>query len=368
MKIGIVTQSLRVNYGGLLQNYALQEVLRNRGHEAVTIDQPCLNEKYYRILLSAVKTLLLKAAGRGGKRRLPIDISVMYRNYVSQNIRRFIGKYIVSSRQFIKYDETRKYVVENGFDALIVGSDQVWRPKYNVDIYHSFLDFAEGLDVKRIAYAASFGVDGWEYTEQETERCSCLVRSFDGVSVREQSGVGLCSEYLKIQARQVLDPTMLLGRDDYMKLASSEKKSFKGIGVYFLDANEEKMNFVSDIAAQKGADVYFIGTPDDKGVLPSVESWIKGFADADLIITDSFHGSVFSLMFNKEFYPLVNPSRGAGRFHSLLDMFGLSERILVAPYDSARRPDSINWDNVNARLNELRRESLEFIDSNLDKQ
>ena len=258
MKIGIITQSLRVNYGGILQNYALQKVLKNKGYDVVTIDQPCENEKYYRMVLSALRTFILKLFRKGGKRKYPTDICKRYRNFVSKNIQKFINEHIVFSKQLIDYEETKEYVVNHKIDAIIVGSDQVWRPKFVKDIYHSYIDFAEKLDVKRIAYAASFGVDNWEYNDIQTQRCSSLIKKFIGVSVRELSGIELCRKYLDVEAQLVLDPTLLLKSEDYMYLIKNENTTYKGIGVYLLDFNEEKMNFIAELAAQSGKNVFYI--------------------------------------------------------------------------------------------------------------
>ena len=98
------------------------------------------------------------------------------------------------------------------FDAFVVGSDQVWRPRYNAYIPNLFLDFTEGMSVKRIAYAASFGTDQWEFSAEQTTISSFLAKKFDIVSVREASGIQLCKQNLGVDAIQVLDPSLLLRR------------------------------------------------------------------------------------------------------------------------------------------------------------
>lgn len=366
MKVGIITQSLRVNYGGILQNYALQEVLRRLGHEVVTIDQPCKKEKYYRILLSAIKTLLLKLIGKAGNRRYPMDISRNYRSFISANIVKFIDSYISRSKQLIGYNETRRYVADNGINALIVGSDQVWRPIYNLDICHSFLDFADGLNVKKISYAASFGVENWEYDADKSKRCSELIKQFDDISVRESSGIELCKRFLGVDSKLVLDPTLLLSAKDYRNLSGKTNVKNKGIGVYLLDVSKEKMDFVNRLSQQLDKEVNFIGKPAENGQLPSVEEWIKGFDEAELIVTDSFHGTIFSTIFNKSFYSLVNIDRGSSRFESILSLIGLQNRMLYSPYIADIKDIyCINWDSVNAVIKGLQETSMNFLVRNL---
>ena len=105
------------------------------------------------------------------------------------------------------------------FDAIVVGSDQVWRPKYFKDkIENAFLDFAKSWNIKRIAYAASFGTDEWEYAPKQTKRCGELLKLFDFVSVREMSGINLCATHFDLGAKLEPDPTMLLTTEDYMRL------------------------------------------------------------------------------------------------------------------------------------------------------
>ena len=366
MKIGIITQSLRVNYGGLLQNFALQYALKRLNYDVVTIDQPCANDSYTVILLSSIKTFILKCIGQGRKRKYPMDINRWYRARVTQHIEKFISKHINRSKQILSYTESEKYIIDNYIDALIVGSDQVWRPKYNLDIYHSFLDFSEKQNVKRLAYAVSFGVDEWEYSDEQTIRCAELVKLFNGVSVRENSGINLCKKYLNIDSKLVLDPTLLLSANDYNQLIKDETKTNKGIALYILDMNPEKEAFINEVSKILNKNVYRIGVEDEKGVLPSVESWIKGISDADLVITDSFHGCVFSIIYNKQFYSLGNANRGMSRFTSLFTMLDMHDRLLFSPFDAnIIEENNLDWNKINLRIKDLREDSIKFITDNL---
>ena len=194
MRIGILTLPLHTNYGGILQAYALQTVLERMGHDVCLIEkkrQP-LRLPLWKAPLSYGKRIIKNLTGN------PFPIfyeQKMNREepVVRQNTDKFINKYI-KRRIVDDFSDIRG----TDFDAIVVGSDQIWRPKYFQEIEHAFLDFTEGWNIKRIAYAASFGTDEWEYTPEQTERCAKLLKRFDAVSVREKLGVSLCKEYFHV--------------------------------------------------------------------------------------------------------------------------------------------------------------------------
>ena len=214
MRIGIYTQPLRLNYGGILQAWALQTVLMRMGHEVVTFDpDPFLRLSWKSLPFVYAKRIVKKLMGSKSAIFLERHINKEYINK-SQYLRPFIETHI-RRKEFKNVYELQ----QNDYDLLIAGSDQVWRPKYNTSygrtIYNAFFDFAENWNVKRIAYAASFGTDEWEYNEKQTWLCSRLASLFSAISVREISGINLCKKYLGVDATHVLDPTMLLKREDY---------------------------------------------------------------------------------------------------------------------------------------------------------
>ena len=211
MKIGIVTLPLHANYGGILQVYALQTVLERMGHRVALIDRTLYwGAGPVRRTLVYANRLLKMALGKKidfFRERKADELRRIPRQYTDIFIRKHIRR-----RSVVLYSQVRR----RDYDALVVGSDQVWRPLYFENtIGNAFLAFAEGWKIGRIAYAASFGTDTWEYTPEETEECSRLAKSFDAVSVREESGIALCRKYLGVDAVQTLDPTLLLQKDDY---------------------------------------------------------------------------------------------------------------------------------------------------------
>ncbi|MFU2362202.1 MAG: polysaccharide pyruvyl transferase family protein [Clostridiales bacterium] len=252
---------------------------------------------------------------------------------VASNINQFINTYI--HRRIVNFES----LTEGEYDAFIVGSDQVWRPSYNQHLEQAFLNFTENWkNVKRIAYAASFGVDNWEFTKKQTEECKRLVQKFDFVSVREDTAVNLCKEHLGIEATHVLDPTLLLSADDYQKLIDGLKISDSPyVFSYLLDESEEKIDILEDISKRLNLPVRKIKLEKDISKIPmsklksltypSIQEWLASFAQADFVVTDSFHGTVFSIIFNKPFVVLPNKGRGVARFESLLKDISLENRI-----------------------------------------
>lgn len=329
MKIKIITQHLLNNYGGLLQNFALQQVLKRMGNEVDTIDYLRIVNftPFWRCLLSWVKSFVLLFIP--GKCRRFVRYS--YKGCRNTLTNDFVSKWISTSFKCYRY---KKKMLEC-CDVVIVGSDQVWRPKYNCRIEDMYLKFAEELPIKRIAYAASFGVADWEYTSKQTRECSRLAQKFDAISVREESGVKLCKEHLGVDSTWVLDPTLMLTKEDYMSVCEGNPVcNEKYLAVYVLDENEEVTATYKKEAATRGLIVkkFHAGA---KSTL-TVSEWLAMFRDASFVVTDSFHGTVFSIIFGKEFKCVYNKGRGTARFESLMNLYNSGKL-------EEMREFSINW-------------------------
>lgn len=370
MKIGILTLPLHTNYGGILQAYALQTILERMGHEAIVLGKKNHAQlpPLWKMPLSYSKRLIKKFIL--GEKSIRIFHEQWYNKtypIVSQYTQKFIDKYI----NYVTPGDLSS-LNPNDFDAIVVGSDQIWRPIYYRKIENAFLAFAEEWKIKRIAYAASFGTDQWEYTSDQTEKCKNLVKKFDAVSVRESSAVNLCKEHFGINALHVLDPTMLLNKNDYISLfeASQTPKSPGNLLVYILDETHEKAELVDKIAKEKGLIPFMVNSlvdnqyaPLEKRIQPPIENWLRGFYDAEFVITDSFHGCVFSIIFGKPFIAYGNIKRGLSRFNSLLKMFSLEDRLTTS--NNINQLNDIDWNLIEKKLNDLRIESFDFLKNNL---
>ena len=326
--IKIITQPLLNNYGGLLQNYALHKCLANLGVNSQTVD--CLRiicSPFYMYLGSWLKTLFYNLVLR--KKRDFVKYS--HKGYRYKFSCDFINKWISRSAKCYKY---KADLIRDSY-AIIVGSDQVWRPKFNYRIEDMFLKFAVNLPVKRIAYAASFGVDYWEFSPRQTNVCSALAKKFDAISVREESGVKLCKDYLGVEATWVLDPTLLLKKEDYLPICEEIPVcGEKYLAVYVLDENELVTATYENEAAVRGLVVKKFHA-DSKSTL-TVPEWLAMIRDASYIVTDSFHGTVFSIIFGKEFKCVCNEGRGSARFDSLLKLYESGKL-------NEMREFSLNW-------------------------
>ena len=367
MRIGIVTTVLSNNYGGILQNYALQTVLKRFGHEVITLGYTTSVPLSSRIL-SLCKRLLLFISGKHV--RIKGWPSKRQQAIINSNTQRFINRYIEELKMY-KLREIAKYE-SNGFDAVVVGSDQVWRGT-GKNILPLFLQGFNDTQI-RISYAASFGIDKWQFDAQTTIAIRESLARFKAISVREVSAIKLIRENLDLEAKQVLDPTMLLCKEDYCSIIGPEMPKDQ-VMVYILDNSEFKSNVINLAANHFSYRVievmpkHYFGSypcPVEDCVFPPVEEWLKGFRDSKFVVTDSFHGTVFSIIFNKPFVTINNAVRGSARFHSLLSLFGL-ERRLVSSIGQAKEiiSEPIDFNKVNRIIESKREDALDFIKTNL---
>lgn len=368
MRIGILTLPLHTNYGGILQAYALQTVLKRMGHEVVIIDEPIrqLKSSKKRICKRIIKKIL-------GRTTTIFWEKYSFENYpiVSQNINKFINQYL--SRIVVN---SPLELEETDFDAIVVGSDQIWRPKYYSEISNAFLDFAKDWKhLRRIAYAPSFGTDRWEYTEEQTKQIAELLHMFDAISVREESGIDLCQRHLGVKAILVLDPTMLLSKEDYCNLINKSDTEVPSGGLlkYILDESDQLTELLSFISNEKQIDVFSVkaksfleGSKAEECICPSIETWLRGFRDAKFVVTDSFHACVFSMIFNKPFCVVGNKARGMARFNSLLKMFNQDFRMVDSVLEYQERAIQINQSpNIDFERLLIKKQSLEFLNKAL---
>lgn len=369
MRIGILTLRLGANYGGLLQAYALQTILERMGHEVTVLDKKfkCSSLPVWKMPLIYPIRFMNKVLKRKKNNIVFLERYVAkVKPIVEQNADKFIAKYI--HRTLV--DDYSKFEAAKELDAIVVGSDQVWRPKYfGVNIENAFLNFAKNAKIKRVAYAPSFGVDTWEYNSQQTGNCKYLLQKFDGVSVREESGVDLCKTYFGVNAVWALDPTMLLEVEDYIALFKSANtpKSKGSLLYYVLDDTPEKADIIKKIETEKRLKSFRVGSKIDdlcaplaERIQPPLEEWLRGFYDAEFIVTDSFHACVFSILFKKQFVVVANEKRGNSRIESLLKCFGLQNRLVNNNLDISTL-DEIDYKSVYVKLEEKRKQSMKFI-------
>lgn len=368
MKVGIITQPLGRNYGGILQNWALQQIILRLGHRPVNITYYGISWKsriynYWYSLFSYI----IKHAIRHPRRKQAFKpwVSTPY-----STLRKFVAKNIKKT-QFMPLI-TSDVLLKNGITTLILGSDQIWRPKYN----EGYLDimFCNGIDPKSeincFTYAASFGSGAWEYSREETLLATKNITKFKSISVREESGVGLCKKYLNASSKQVLDPTLLLNKQDYNKFVNSRTLSNipdDCIGVYFLDFNEDKKQIVNIVCQELKKRPYYFGVKQGKnGEYQAIEEWLSTYNKCPFIVTDSFHGTVFSIIYHIPFISVANIKRGIDRFQSVLSIVKLTDRLVFEGDKPKTVNCTINWDKVDSQIEMLREQSISFLTDNIN--
>ena len=367
MRIEIKTFPCVGNYGGMLQAYALSMVLNEMRLEVCYQNMATDFVNFiYSQPLSKIKAKVKHVLyGMGAKFILP-PFSYQY----------IVGCKFV--RSFFSNVANRNYNLI-GADAFLVGSDQVWRKSYAkpADVAHYFLDFATPKQrACSVSYAASFGSDEWEGTPEETEECGRLLREFKAVSVREHSGVKICKEVFGVDAVQMPDPTLLLHTSDYEKIIDSEKTwlpESKYVAAYVLDETAGKAELLQEGAEALNLQLQHLmphaTAKKRRDRFPiSVPQWLRLIRDCEYFITDSFHGCVFAIIYNKPFVCLGNAGRGNARFDTLLGTFGLEDRMVThaSPEEIQRVLNTpIDWERVNAIHDAERERGINFLKENL---
>lgn len=366
MKIAILTLCLHNNYGGILQAYALNRYLRQLGFDASTFNLKIKPKQvsWLRCILVFFWRLIKFAMGKKGI--LFFNVNKQYRlmNTAGAEQARFIHEHIPTtdiSLPILNVNEQLK-----NFDTFIVGSDQVWRPAFTKSFQkHFFFNFVDSNKTK-LSYAASFGVD--EFCYDDTQTVQQLLAGFKAVSVREHSGIDICNKLGYLNAECHIDPTMLLTKEQYLELLqlSESIKQTNSIATYILDETELTGHVVQFVSKQGNFRPQAIGKLH-RSSYPSIESWIQGIASSSFVVTDSFHGTVFAIIFNKPFISITNKGRGESRFRTLLQRFSLEHRLITKLSDLDKLDlFDIDFSVINAIIDRERARAKDYFTTNID--
>lgn len=401
MKVALVIFRLGPSHGSILQSYALYRCLRQLGHEVTVVDAqwPLPLRRWLRPTASRLVKRVL------GLYHGPVfyrgDYPAVMMSRLNGFIQRGFGQDLITVHN-------RRDLAAAGrldVDAYVVGSDQTWRPRYVHDVRHYFLSFVSAArPVLRIAYAPSFGTSRWEYTPALEAECRQLLQRFAAVSVREAEGVTLCREHFGVSATHVLDPSMLLTKDDYLNaliaapqeaaplidapltavpqgtaaftdaplIAAPKDAAIPSpfVGYSLIDFSPRNQEMVAQIATtlhlpscRLNAKIDDYRSPMAERIPPAIEDWLTGIHQSRLVVADSFHATVFAILLNRPFIVLANQERGLSRLQSLLAMVGLENRLVDSPAQitPALLDEPIDWEAVNARLATRRQASIEFL-------
>ncbi|MDD7560132.1 MAG: polysaccharide pyruvyl transferase family protein [Bacteroidales bacterium] len=320
-KIGILTLPIGRGYGGILQNYALQKVLKKEGADPVTIN---LRKEVsdIRLVLGSIKRMIL--TNDFSTRSILTNSKLRYQ---TEQLRRFIATHIKLSDPITSEEQFSTYVTVLDPIAIVVGSDQVWRPEYTPVFSPYLLQDISDNGIRKYAFSASFGYAPHNLFKSDIKQMTTALRKFDGISLREDDATTYCQTKLKYgNSFTTVDPTMLLKRENYDELLENRIATPTGAFVYLLDSTKEAKERVQIILKNVGMNV-FSCEPDNEltplvsglkeGQIPSIEQWLSSIRNADLIITDSFHCAVFSSIYGKPFVCIENKNRGNSRFETL---------------------------------------------------
>lgn len=346
MKIGILSLALGRNYGGILQQYALSKYLESLGNQVVIINRQPNSDGFLKTAIrNTLKSLGIKRYNRQPR--------------VEPNLRDFIQREftvsppVSSARQFLNLCKKEQ------FDAIVYGSDQIWRREFELSCGLDYFGVSTPDAVKQIAYAPSFGLDVWEYNEKETSVILDSLSRFSALSSREESGIKLIKDNLALDASLVSDPTMLLAASHYATISSLPKIKKPYCFVYWLGDMDSMNEVIKCKTANRNLALVSINLRSDYP-LPSIEDWLSYLKNAEYVITDSFHGTVFSLLFHKQFYIHCNKSGGFGRIETLLTKIG-AESKLTNP------EQNIDYEVVEKRICAFRSESQSFLNDALSR-
>lgn len=373
-----IPPSTNANYGGILQAWALQRVLEDLGHltavDSTFSNRPRLARRLATTFkLRLVSTLLRILGGGPGHGAGWYALQAANRPLLDFSRRR-----IRMTALYSHGIEVRSAVTASA-SAFVVGSDQIWNPRYS-DVSSFLLDFLPGDDPRpRIAYAASFGSESPAFDETLIRRSAPLARRFTAVSVREDSGVRLCEELWGVEAVRVIDPTMLLSPDAYRSLWESAGVRASGgtTAVYILDDDPAKRTVIDTVATALGTAQDELQAPQPRSFRDftrdpaafakrSIERWLAGIAGSEAVLTDSYHGTVFAILFNRPFLVFPNAQRGMARFETLLRIFSLEGRVARGDGDDLDRMlDPIDWTSVNRRIGNERGRGIDFLATSL---
>lgn len=334
------------NYGASLQAYALQQSIFKIGikNEVLNYQSNYMSKPYS---FSALK--------RKGMLRYLLGIAYFFVRIPRKTKFREFRNYIKMSPP-LSCDNLNS--IENKYDAFIAGSDQIWNDSLTNFDSSYYLDFVKSPE-KKLSYAASFGFEN--IPDNLKLKYKDLLNDFSIFNMREESGVKNINQLLGRPANLVLDPTMLLTKDDWNKVGVFSRRKYKYILVYQTTVSSVLIKTVKKLAFSSGYRVICIPFPLGGFIKSKLElragprEWIGLIRDAEIVVTDSFHGLAFSIIYNKNFYVCITEQ--ATRIYNLLNIFQLKDRICTQPSE-ALLTNEINWKIVNTKLNLEREISL----------
>ena len=369
-KVVIITIHYVDNFGSVLQTYATQHTFNKLGCSAQILDYIRENYRY---------PYLLKETSQKYKKRQGLLYAQPFRSVLlfrwsliykkrERIFSKFRRKYFNLTKSYHDYSDLMN--CPPLADIYVTGSDQVWNNEYNGGFLPEyFLSFAP-KDSKKIAFSASFGKT--QFDREDLEEMHPYLKEYDGISVREESGLGILKGVGCHNAIHVLDPTLMLSKEDWcraLNISDSflQKKSQKGyVLLYQLNYNEKMKVFAERLAAENNLKLYIVSAvykiaSQNAKILNYLapEEFVSCINGAAYVVTDSFHGTAFSLNFHKNVY-VFNPPKYSTRISSILKLVGVEHRLVEEEMDWMKYCP-INFETVDAVFESERKKANEFI-------
>lgn len=371
MVINVITRHAPTNYGSLLQAIATQRVIMNLGHECRIIN-------YIPKCETGVRMAITQLERKTKWRRNPIKKAIYLMVAEPETLlmeRKFLAmrkKYLLMGPCCATTGELKKLYAEKKDEVFLTGSDQVWGP-ISTGHYDPtyFLDFVPKSS-RKLAFAASFGKTIFD--EQTLKEYRVLLKKYDSLAVRENVAVELLKK-MDISAKQVLDPTLLMDADAWSEYVKPMKKPEKYVLVYQIHANSDLDHYavkfaekaelpllrVSPLLHQAKRSGKFVYCPDISGFLDLVKN-------ATYLVTDSFHGTAFAINFNTQFVEVLPNTGTSSRNQSILELTGLTDRIVRDLNDFSYIDQEIDFKEANEKISTSRIESIRILEEMLAEQ
>ncbi len=364
MKIGILTFPNSVSYGATLQMYALYRAIRAEGHEAEVIN-------YHNAYMKG-EHHLDKNKHASVKRFLKTRVRMLLHGRLYRAFRRFEAETVTfyPSRPFSNKQTLPS--VGQRYDTIVCGSDQVWNPHITDTDMSYFLDFC-GEKTRRVSYAPSFGVE--EFSKEFTDAVQAQLTQFAAVSVREKTGADFVRPLVEKDVAVVADPTFLLDTSEWQAIEKEHPAAAGEYMLYFaVHRSDALLRRCRAISRARGLKLIVVGGNPLKRLKnrdPMIEyavdvspaEWLYLIHHARLVVTDSFHGTVFSVIFHRDFF-VEYPRHANSRLVHLLTELGLSDRVLRADAEPTVEP--IAYDYTDRRRAEMKAMSQEFLKTSLE--
>jgi hypothetical protein len=354
MKIGIITFHRAVNYGAVLQAYALRRVLGYDNADIIDYRNPLIEKLY--------------CPWRPVRPFTPRNIAAYLINIPiklvkNRAFRGFLKRFAGAGGRAVK-NNAELLSLNGSYSAFVTGSDQVWNHDRSGFDETYFLGFAD--EGKKFSYAASFGFSSLD--DKYAARYRELLQSYSAISVREEQGSGIVEKLLGSRAEVVLDPTLLLDGNDWADISgkSGIKTPGRYILLYVFELTQNLREFVLRLSDETGLSIIWVQASLSRRLekakklyCASPEDFLKLFQNASYVVTNSFHGLAFSLNFNREFFIELLPEQYGvnSRLEDLISRYKLADRAI----DRCKLNDKIDYGAVNERLREERGRSLAFI-------